>query len=147
MYYDHHIYDTIDVNCDSIFHNYKLNVPDYKNSLFYFEGRQRTEYSVKYDSLGYLEELKHEKVGLIKRGYLFNSLTNYKRKYVYDQEHLSVKIYYCHVKRGRVDKFCDYGNTYFYYELDEHKNLKSELYMDESNPNEIKGYKYFYTYE
>lgn len=146
MSYDYHIYDTMYVNCDSIFSNYQLNVANFQNRIKYFKGRQRTEYTVKYDSQGYLDEVKYEKTGLIKKGYLFNSITNYKRKYIYDEKYLSVKIYYCHVKRGRVDKYCDFGSSFFYLELDEMKNLKSELYLDEKKPDKFSGFKYFYTY-
>ncbi len=146
LFYGFHIYDTLIIDCDSIFNNYKLHSSKNANTVQHFNGRQRTRHSFKYDSLGYLIEIKDEKKGLIKKGYLFNSTTNYKKKYTYINNYSAVKISYCHVKRGNVEKLCDFGTGYFYFELDSQKNLKSELYLDEANPEMYEGYKYYYSY-
>ena len=146
MHYAFHIYDTLKINCDSIFNNYKLNEFKKANTTQNFNGRQHTRHSLKYDSLGYLIEIKDEKKGLIKKGYLFNSTTNYKNRYSYNSNYSSVKISYCHVKRGNIERLCDFGTGYFYLKLDSQKNLKAELYLDESNQEKYEGFKYYYTY-
>jgi|SRR5690554_1885865 len=146
IHYDFHIYDTLKVDCDSVFNNYKLYTSENANTVKHFNGRQRTRHSLKYDSLGYLIEIKDEKKGLIKKGYLFNSTTNYKKRYIYENNYSSVRISYCHVKRGNVEKLCDFGTGYFYYVLDSQKNLKAELYLDESDPEKYHGFKYYYSY-
>lgn len=146
MFYDFHIYDTLKLDCDRVFNNYKLSNSKNANTVKHYDGRQRTRHTLKYDSLGYLIEIKNEKKGLIKKGYIFNSQTNYKKRYQYDTIYSSVRISSCHVKRGNVEKYCDFGTGYFYIELDSKKNLKAELYLNESDPEKYEGFKYYYSY-
>ncbi len=146
MYYDFHIYDTLNIDCDSLFREYKLYSTKNVDTIIHFNGRQRTQHSLKFDSLGYLIEIKDEKMGLLKKGYLFNGTTNYKKRYQYENNYTSVRISYCHVERGNIEKYCDFGTEYFYYVLDSKKNLKAELYLDESDPDKYSGFKYYYSY-